>query len=31
MAVSRGKLDAMTAEQLAVAMRALCRLEIRPR
>ncbi|KIZ05351.1 hypothetical protein MNEG_2613, partial [Monoraphidium neglectum] len=31
MAVSRGKLEGLTAEQLAVALRALCRLEMRPK
>jgi hypothetical protein len=31
MAVSRAKLEGLTAEQLAVTLRALCRLEIRPR
>jgi hypothetical protein len=29
--VSRGKLEGLTAEQLAVALRALCRLEMRPK
>lgn len=31
MAVSRSKLEALSAEQLTVSLRALCRLEVRPR